>query len=61
MKCPLCQVEMRISKSRYILEDDDTPERHTKLYIEQDLSCMNKLCKNYDTVVTTVRNEVPIG
>ena len=61
MKCPLCQVEMRISKSRYILEDDDTPEKNTKLYIEQDMSCMNKRCNNYDTVVTTVRNEVPIG
>ena len=61
MKCPLCQVEMRISKSRYILEDDDTPDRPTKLYVVQNLSCVNKACENYDKDVETIKTEIPIG
>ena len=61
MKCPRCQVEMRITKARNVVEHDNTPDEDTKLYIEQDLSCMNKTCANYKTVVQTVRNELPIG
>ena len=61
MKCPLCQVEMRITRSRNVVEHDDTPNEETKLYVEQDLSCMNKTCANYESVVQTVRNELPIG
>jgi hypothetical protein len=61
MKCPLCKVEMRITKSRNVLVDDDTPDLPTKLYIEQDLSCLNKNCSNYKQVVETIRNEEPIG
>ena len=61
MKCPLCNVEMRITKVRNILENDDTPDKETKLFIVQELSCMNKACLNYEKVVQTVRNELPIG
>lgn len=61
MKCPLCQVEMRITRSRNVVENDDTPDKQTKLFVEQDLSCMNKSCKNYQTVVSTVKSEIPIG
>jgi len=61
MKCPLCSVEMRITKTRNILENDNTPDAETKLYVEQDLSCLNKNCSNYEKVVETVRTEIPIG
>ena len=61
MKCPLCQVEMRISRSRNIVENDDTPDIPTQLFIEQELSCMNKNCANYEKVVQTVKNELPIS
>ena len=61
MKCPLCSVEMRITKTRNILENDNTPDAETKLYVEQDLSCLNKNCSNYEKVVKTVRTEIPIG
>ena len=58
MKCPLCVIEMRITKSRNIVEmDGDTPH----LFHEVDLSCMNKQCENYDKVVETLRDELPIG
>ena len=61
MKCPQCQVEMRISRSRNVVENDTTPEVATKLYIEQDLTCFNKQCSNYKKVVKTVRNELPLA
>lgn len=61
MKCPLCSVEMRITKTRNILENDNTPDAETKLFVEQDLSCLNKNCSNYEKVVKTVRSEIPIG
>lgn len=61
MKCPLCNTELRIKKSRNVIENDDTADRQTKLFIEFDMTCGNRNCSNYDTVVDTVRNEQPIG
>ena len=57
MKCPLCQLEMRISKTRNII---DTSGETPRLFVEQDMSCMNEKCENYDTVVDTVRSELPV-
>lgn len=61
MKCPLCQVEMRIARSFNTVENDDTPDRLTKLYVVQNLTCVNKACKNYDKDVETIKTEIPIG
>lgn len=61
MKCPLCQLEMRISRSRNVVENDDTPNAVTKLFIEQEVSCVNKNCENFNKVVKTFKNEIPIG
>jgi hypothetical protein len=61
MKCPLCQVEMRITRSRNILENDNDPDIPTKLFVVQEVSCMNKDCANYGKVVDSVKNELPIG
>ena len=51
MKCPVCQVEMRITQSRKVEEDN-------KEYLEQDMTCMNKECTNYKTVVETTKTEL---
>lgn len=61
MKCPICQVEMRISRSRNVIENDDTPNTPTKLYKELELMCPNRDCQNFEKVVETVKNELPIG
>lgn len=61
MKCPLCQLEMRITRSRNVIENDDTPDVPTRLYYEQEISCLNKNCPNYNKVIETVKNEQPIG
>ena len=61
MKCPLCQLELRITRARNIVENDDTPDEETKLFVVQELSCLNKNCKNYNKVLQTVRSELEIG
>ena len=48
MKCPLCQVEMRITHTH---EDEEK--------IEQEYTCKNKECPNYNTVVETQVIENP--
>ena len=60
MKCPLCNVEMRILRSRMVVENDDTPDVPTKLFAEQEHGCLNKGCANYETTVETIRNEIPL-
>lgn len=61
MKCPLCHNELRIIDTRNVIENDDTAEVQTKLFVEMDMSCVNKQCGNYNKIVDTVRNEQPIG
>ena len=61
MKCPLCRLEMRITKSINRVENDDSPDEETKLYMIQELTCMNKNCDNYNKVVETAKNELPLG
>ena len=58
MKCPVCQVELRITRSRNLIEmDGDKP----RLFVEMDLTCINKQCQNYEKVVETSRSEQPVG
>ena len=61
MKCPVCQLELRITRSRNVVENDDRPDSPTKLYVEQEMRCLNKQCRNFDKIVETVRLEQPIG
>lgn len=61
MKCPKCQVELRITNSRNVVENDDTPDVPTRLFVVQELKCLNKNCEYYNTIVETVRNEQEIG
>ena len=61
MKCPLCNLEMRITKSINRVEHDDTPDEETKLFIIQELTCVNKRCPNFDKVVESVKDEIPLG
>ena len=58
MKCPLCDVEMRMIKTRNIVE---IIEEVPHLYREMDISCVNDKCPNYEKVVETIREEQPIG
>ena len=61
MKCPLCNLEMRITSTRNVVENDNTPDTPTRLFVVQDLTCVNKQCSNYNTVVETSRTELPLS
>ena len=61
MQCPLCHVEMKITNSYIQLENDDTPDLPTRVFIMQDLSCVNRECTNYNTVVETSKGEMSVG
>ncbi len=47
MKCPLCNTEMRIQSSEYVLNQG-------KLFAKQILVCRKKDCSNYNKEVKTV-------
>lgn len=61
MLCPLCKLEMRITRSRYVVENDNTPDAPTKLYQEMDLSCVNEKCPNNGMVVETIKDELALN
>ena len=52
---------MAIKSTRYKTENDNTPDKETKLYIEQDMVCRNKECPNYGNVVDTIKNPVKLA
>lgn len=52
MVCPHCGIELRISKSRYIFEDEKA------VAVEQDLQCRNPQCPEYKQVVETVKTDL---
>lgn len=61
MECPLCKLEGRIATTRYIVENDDSNDKETKLFFEQDIKCVNKDCNNHDKVFATLKNPMEIG
>lgn len=61
MQCPLCKIEAAISVSRYVVEDDTSEEKETKLFIEHDLKCRNPKCSNYNKIFIKVKNELLIS
>lgn len=57
MKCPLCQVEMRISRTRY----KTTQEPPIRLFAIQSLVCRSKQCENFGVVVEEVSHELAVN
>lgn len=61
VKCPLCKIEMRIGASRHVVKNDDTPDKKTQLFLQQDLVCRSRQCPNYGKVVKVVENEIQLS
>lgn len=61
MQCPLCKIEAAISASRYVVKNDTSEEKETKLFMEHDLKCRNPRCSNYNKIFTTVKNELQLS
>jgi len=55
MLCPICQLEMGISSSNNVIEVDKATMQPS-LYLDQELSCRNKQCQNFQKVVTKIRH-----
>lgn len=52
---------MRINNTRYVVENDNTDEKETKLFLYQDLVCVNKKCANENKIVDTVKTEMQLS
>lgn len=53
MKCPLCNVEMRIIKGGYVTNNG-------KLFSRQIYSCRNENCSNFGKTVKVVYNPLEV-
>ena len=54
MKCPVCNVEMRIDKTAFVIKEDGTYAQ--KMY----LKCRNRECTNYDRIVDAVYSPIEV-
>lgn len=45
--CPKCKSILRIGKSYYTFENDDTPDEETIGYTNLPMLCVNKKCERY--------------
>ena len=59
MLCPICQLEMGISSSNNVIEVDKVTNQPS-LYLDQELSCRNKQCQNFQKVVTKIRHPLQV-
>lgn len=57
MLCPVCNVAMAIKSSNHVINTEGT---EPKLFIRQNLACRNPKCSNYEKVVKTIENELPV-
>ena len=53
MKCPLCNTEMRIKSSGYVVNDG-------KLFTKQVLTCRKKDCPNYEKDVKIIYSPLEV-
>lgn len=58
MTCPKCKIEARISQTKHVVENDDTPEKDTKLFIEQHFTCRNPQCADFGKEIGVKRNPI---
>jgi len=55
MLCPKCKVEARITKVRQAFNIEEQ-----KLYRYVDFTCLNKKCPDYEKVIATAKDELPV-
>lgn len=59
MLCPFCKCEMRHENPHYTFENDDAPDKKTRLFMETDFVCRNKACISYGMKQEKKRVEIP--
>ena len=50
-----------ITNGRYIAENDDTPDKETKMYYVQTFTCRNPQCDDYKKEIGEVKNPIELG
>lgn len=61
-RCKDCGNELRVAGSRYTVENDDTPDRETKLFVVLTMECVNPQCSSYEKKVDVpIEQEVETG
>lgn len=58
MQCPKCDCEMSVVNGYNVVENDDTPEKETKLYRVVQHKCLNKKCSNKDVYTQRIELEL---
>ena len=61
MKCPKCNVEAAITRSRYLTTGDDSPNEETKLFLEQTFTCRNQRCEDFGKEIGKIKNQLRLG
>ena len=61
MRCPKCNIEAGIVKSGYVTANDDSPDKETELYLQNEYACRNPACVNYRKIISTVRNPLKLS
>lgn len=56
--CPKCETLLMVRGGRYITENDDTPDKQTVIYYEQEKYCNNPNCDNYGKTVETKKHKM---
>lgn len=54
MKCPHCHIEGRVDAAGIRIENDDTPDKPTKVYAVQTVTCINPQCREHGKVFETL-------
>ncbi|MEG0762751.1 MAG: hypothetical protein RR424_02900 [Oscillospiraceae bacterium] len=55
MLCPDCSTELRITGNETVVSGDNSPNTSTEVTLLQHLSCQNKACARFGTIVYTSR------
>lgn len=55
MKCPSCDIEMKISSNKIVKKQDGT------LAYKMELKCRNKKCPNHGEVVRTIYHPITVS
>ena len=58
MKCKTCGLEAAIVRTELKLQNDDTPERETKVYKELVFACRNGRCPEHGKEVGSVIHQL---
>lgn len=58
MLCPKCNTAAQIRLAKTVVENDDTPDKKTKVYLVQEFVCRNSRCEQNTKIVGEVKHQL---